>query len=339
MPAAFKNHHVAPEHAGLALVAALRKFLPGEPWSAVRRLVENRHVQINGNLCTDEGRRLCEGDVVKVWDEPRVAPPSEDEIRIFFQDTHLIVVEKPAGITTERHAEERDWPARRKQRQPTIDEIVARILQRQQGKRQSKTPSPRPSPGGRGRNVPRVRLVHRLDRDTSGVMVLALSADAERLLVQMFRRHDIHRVYQAIAVGRVAEQTIESQLARDRGDRRRGSTTLPGTGKRALTHVRPLEHLDGYTLVECRLETGRTHQIRIHLAEAGHPLCGEKVYNKPLFKKPNLDRSGAQRQALHAATLAFKHPITGEQLSFSTPMPADMGRLLVKLRGGKRAVP
>ena len=106
-----------------------------------------------------------------------------------------------------------------------------------------------------------------------------------------------------------------------------------------MTHVRPLEHLDGYTLVECRLETGRTHQIRIHLAEAGHPLCGEKVYNKPLFKTPSIDRSGAQRQALHATTLAFKHPITGQELSFTTPMPADMGRLLVKLRGGKRAVP
>ena len=329
MPAAFKNYHVAPEHAGLALVAALRKFLPGEPWSAVRRLVENRHVQINGNLCADEGRRLTEGDVVKVWDEPRDAPPSEDEIKILFQDGHLIVVEKPAGITTERHAEERHWPAQRKQRQPTIDEIVARILQRRQGKRH----------GGRQTRPPRVRLVHRLDRDTSGVMVLALSADAERLLVQMFRRHELYRVYQAIAVGRVEEQTIESQLARDRGDRRRGSTTLPNTGKRAVTDVRPLEHLDGYTLVECRLETGRTHQIRIHLAEAGHPLCGEKVYNKPLFKTPSIDRSGAQRQALHATTLAFKHPITGQELSFTTPMPADMGRLLVKLRGGKRAVP
>src|SRR6516225_11948658 len=169
MPVAFKNHHVVAEHVGLTLVAGLRKFLPGEAWSAVRGLVENRHVQINGNLCVDEGRRLCEGDVVKVWDEPRDAPPSEDEVKILYQDAHLIVVEKPAGITTERHAEERHWPAQRKQRQPTIDEIVARVLQRQKGRgRQGKAP-----------RSPRVRLVHRLDRDTSGVMVLALSADAE----------------------------------------------------------------------------------------------------------------------------------------------------------------
>ena len=132
MSAAFQNYHVASDQSGLALVAALRQFLPGQSWSAVRRLVENRHVQINGNLCLDEGRKLQEGDVIKVWDEPRDAPPSEDEVKILFQDAHLIVVEKPSGITTERHAEERHWPARRKQRQPTIDEIVARILQRRQ---------------------------------------------------------------------------------------------------------------------------------------------------------------------------------------------------------------
>ena len=112
--------------------------------------------------------------------------------------------------------------------------------------------------------------------------------------MQMFRKHDMHRVYHAIAQGRVEARTFDSSLVRDRGDRRRGSTRLPKVGKRAVTHVRPLEYLDGYTLVECRLETGRTHQIRIHLAEAGHPLCGEKVYNKPLFGKPIVDRSGAQ---------------------------------------------
>ena len=135
MPADFKNYHVAPEQSGLALVAALRQFLPGEPWSAVRRLVENRHVQINGNLCLDEGRKLQQGDVVKVWDEPRNAPPEPEDIKILFQDAHLIVVEKPAGVTTERHAEEQHWPSRRKQRQPTIDELVARILQRRRDAR------------------------------------------------------------------------------------------------------------------------------------------------------------------------------------------------------------
>jgi 23S rRNA pseudouridine1911/1915/1917 synthase len=330
--AGFTNYHVTEQHAGLALVAALRQFLRSQAWSAVRRLVENRHVQINGNLCLDEGRKLQPGDVVKVWDEPRNAPPEPDDIKILFQDAHLIVVEKPAGVTTERHAEEQHWPARRKQRQPTIDELVVRILQRRRGTRSSGSRVGQRRCGKPAR-PPRVRLVHRLDRDTSGVMVLALSAEAERLLVQMFRKHAIHRVYYAIAQGRVEARTLESSLVRDRGDRRRGSTKLPKVGKRAVTHVRPLEYFDGYTLIECRLETGRTHQIRIHLAEAGYPLCGEKVYNKPLFGKPIVDHSGAQRQALHAAELGFKHPITGEELMFKTPLPADMGRLLVNLRG------
>jgi len=329
--AGFKNFHVASEQVGLALVAALRQFLSGEPWSAVRRLVENRHVQINGNLCLDEGRKLQPGDIVKVWDESRNAPPTLDDIKILFQDAHLIVVDKPAGVTTERHAEEQHWPARRKQRQPTIDEIVARILQRRRGTRLRV----RQRHGGKPARPPRVRLVHRLDRDTSGVMVLAVSAEAERRLVQMFRKHDLHRAYHAIAQGRVEARMLESSLVRDRGDRRRGSTKLPKIGKRAVTHVRPLEYLDGYTLVECRLETGRTHQIRIQLAEAGHPLCGEKVYNKPLFGEPIVDHSGAQRQALHAAELGFKHPITGEKMMFKTPLPADIERLLEKLRGEK----
>ena len=325
---AFRNYHVTPAQSGLALVAALRQFLPDQSWSAVRRLIESRRVQVNGNLCLDEGRKLQPTDVVKIWKEPRQAPPAPDEVKIVFQDAHLAIVEKPAGVTTQRHSEERDLSQRRRQMQPTLDEIVARILARKQ---------PGPRRGGGTRHGPRVRLVHRLDRDTSGVMVLALSAEAERRMVQMFRKHTIHRVYHAIVQGRVEAQTFESNLVRDRGDRRRGSTDLPDVGQRAVTHVRPLEYLDGYTLVECRLETGRTHQIRIHLAEAGHPVCGEKVYNQPLFRKPIKDASGAQRQALHAAELGFAHPITGEALRFTMPMPPDMVRLLERLRRGGKA--
>jgi 23S rRNA pseudouridine1911/1915/1917 synthase len=237
------------------------------------------------------------------------------------------VVEKPAGVTTGRHSEERSWPARRKQRQPTLEEIVARVLARQDaGKRGAPR---RASKAGR---AARVRLVHRLDRDTSGVMVLATSAEAERRLVHMFRKHAITRVYLAIVHGRVEEQTLDSRLVRDRGDRRRGSTTLPEVGKRAVTHVRPLECLQSYTLLECRLETGRTHQIRIQLAEAGHPVCGEKVYNKPLRGEPIADHSGAQRQALHASELGFPHPVTGQPLDFQMPLPADFQQLLARLR-------
>jgi 23S rRNA pseudouridine1911/1915/1917 synthase len=321
----FQNYHVTPAQAGLALLAAVRQFRAGDSWSTARRLVHNRHVQVNGNLCVDEGRKLQAGDVVKIWQEPREAPPRPEDIKIRHIDGHLVVVEKPAGVTTVRHAEEQLWPNRRKQSHPTLDEIVQQILTRKAaGKRR---------PRGKQAHGARVRPVHRLDRDTSGLMVLALSADAERGLIQLFRKHDIHRLYHAIVQGQVEERTFESNLVRDRGDRRRGSTTLPGVGKRAVTHVRPLEHLGDYTLIECRLETGRTHQIRIHLAEAGHPVCGEKVYNQPLFDKLVKDHSGAQRQMLHAAELGFVHPITGEKLHFKMPLPMDMARLLVKLRG------
>ncbi|MGD0897192.1 MAG: RluA family pseudouridine synthase [Thermoguttaceae bacterium] len=344
---AFHNYHVTDEQAGLALVAALRQFRPEESWSIARRWIQNRHVQVNGNLCVDEGRRLQPHDVVKLWQEPRQPPPQAEDVKIVYRDAHLVVVEKPAGVTTGRHSEEQSWPSRRKQVQPTLDEIVARILARQGRKGDRSNLPERPfgcsaqigpvpfSPGrrrGRPARSPRVRLVHRLDRDTSGVMVLALGAEAERQLVQMFRKHAIHRAYLAIVQGRVEEQTIESRLVRDRGDRRRGSTKLPEVGKRAVTHVRPVENLGDYTLLECRLETGRTHQIRIHLAEAGHPVCGEKVYNKPLFGKPLVDQSGAQRQALHAAELGFQHPVTGEPLRFQMRLPADMQRLLEELR-------
>ncbi len=240
-------------------------------------------------------------------------------------------------MTTLRHSEERNWSDRRKQHQPTLDEVVSRLLALRatpRGRVGDKPPPQverkRPAEG-----VPRtlpVRAVHRLDRETSGLMVFARTVPAERALVHQFRRHSIHRAYVAIAHGDVQAQTIASQLVRDRGDGRRGSTKLPKAGKRAVTHIRPLESLKDYTVVACRLETGRTHQIRIHLSEHGHFVCGDKVYCQPLFKKPLVDRSGAPRLALHAAELGFVHPITGESLDFTMPLPPDLQQLLNRLR-------
>src|SRR5262249_19568055 len=137
----------------------------------------------------------------------------------------------------------------------------------------------------------RLRAVHRIDRETSGLMVFARTVDAERLLATQFRAHSLHRVYLAVALGDVRDQTFESYLVPDRGDGRRGSTNNRKLGKRAVTHVKPVERLNGHTVVECRLETGRTHQIRIHLSEAGHPLCGDKVYRGPFPGRPILDES------------------------------------------------
>ena len=136
--------------------------------------------------------------------------------------------------------------------------------------------------------------MHRLDRDTSGLLVFARTAEAQQHLEHQFRTHSTRRRYLAVVRGAVESQTIESRLVRDRGDGRRGSTTLPNVGRRAVTHVRAVERLGDYTLIECRLETGRTHQIRIHLSELGHPLCGDKVYGQPLFRPGKPDESGAR---------------------------------------------
>jgi 23S rRNA pseudouridine1911/1915/1917 synthase len=327
---AFRNYHVTDKQSAFTLVAALRQFRPGDSWATLRRLVGNRHVEVNGTLCANETRKLKAGDVVKVWLEPRNPLPQPEDLRIRYLDRHIVVVEKPAGVTTLRHPEERFWPKRRKQFQPTLDEMLRDILARKQAGKPA-------AAAKRRRRAPFLRAVHRLDRDTSGLMVFALSPEAERKLVHMFRKHAMERVYLAIVQGRVAEQTFESHLVRDRGDGLRGSTDLPGVGRRAVTHVRPLQQLDGYTLIECRLQTGRTHQIRIHLAEAGHPVCGEKVYCRRRSGRALADRSGAPRQALHAAELGFNHPITGEPLHFEMPLPPDLSRLLARLSAADRA--
>ncbi len=316
--------HVAPDQTNQTLAAALRQWFPGTSWAQVRKLVEGRRVTIHGNICLDSARRLKEGEPVRVLAQATAAVPTQEDIRIRYLDAHLVVLEKPAGMTAIRHPEEEDWPARRKQLQPTLDELLPKVIARQEKKR--------PTRGA----LPHIRPVHRLDRETSGLMVFARTVEAERYLGKQFRKHAIQRHYLAIVLGHPKPQTIESHLVRDRGDGRRGSTTLPGVGKRAVTHIELVEKLDGYTLVRCRLETGRTHQIRIHLAEKGHPVCGEKVYNKPLFGPPIPDPSGAPRLGLHAAELGFEHPLTGKPMRFEMPLPSDLKCFLDRLRQASR---
>src|SRR5262249_40567492 len=159
-----------------------------------------------------------------------------------------------------------DWPKRRKQIQPTLDELLPRVITQIEGRR-SKRGVQRP-----------VRTVHRIDRDTSGLVVFARTRSAEQKLAEQFRRHTTQRRYLATVGGQINAKTSSTRLVRDRGDGRRGSTELKDVGKQAITHVQPLESTGLYTLIQCRLETGRTHQIRIHLSEQGHPVCGEKVY-------------------------------------------------------------
>jgi 23S rRNA pseudouridine1911/1915/1917 synthase len=324
-----KIFRILPRQVGDTLGAAMRQWMAGQSWSQVRKLILSRRVMINGNVCVDDARRLKLQDVVKLLTHPSVAPPTEADIRIVYLDRHVVVVEKPAGVTSTRHKEEKNWPARRKQIQPTLDEMLPDVIARQEGRKNVKAKGL-----GKKNKLPPVFAVHRLDRETSGLMVFARTTVAQKHLEHQFRKHTTGRCYLAIAHGDLKQQTIESHLVRDRGNGIRGSTTLPATGKQSVTHVRPVEKIGDYTLVECRPKTGRTHQIRIHLSEIGHPLCGEKIYLQPLFRKPIKDTSGAPRLALSAVELAFQHPITGETMHFKSNMPADLRQFIETLRKG-----
>ncbi|HEY0983356.1 RluA family pseudouridine synthase [Schlesneria sp. T3-172] len=309
---------------GKTVLAVLRAAVPGESWSRLRQQLAKSHVSVNGVLCLEEARRLKLHDVVALSSRP-VATPRPSDVEILFLDPHVVVVAKPSGMMTHRREEEERWSADKKSLQPSLEEAVAALLGRrmQQG-----------SPPGRSRHLrmPALRVVHRLDRDTSGLLVIARSAEAEDGLINQFRRHTAHRIYWAIVHGHPIEETIESNLVRDRGDGRRGSVNNPKIGKRAVTHVRPLEDLGAYSLVECQLETGRTNQIRIHLSERGHLVCGDVKYRQPFAAPMIEDRSGAPRLALHAAELGFVHPITGEELYFRRPFPDDLTGFYDRLR-------
>ena len=314
-------HHVTAADHGTTLAAFLRARLDGASWSRAQKLVRSRHVLIHGNIATDPARRLKEGEVVKVLEMSAPRLPGAGDVRIVHLDDAVVVVDKPPGVTTTRHHEERSWPARRRQMQPTLEELVPEAIQRRlmaRGGAKKRRPAP-------------VLAVHRIDRETSGLVAFARTVPAARILAEQFRLHTTHRRYLALVVGRTRGGTIRSHLVRDRGDGRRGSAD-DDDGKLAVTHVAPVEHFgDAYTLVECRLETGRTHQIRIHMAESGHPVCGERVYHQTRRNSAK-DESKAPRVMLHAAELGLVHPESGEELRFESPVPADMRRVLAALR-------
>lgn len=306
--------------AGQTLAAVLRRRLADQSWNQVRRLVAARRVQIDGALCQDPARRLKEGETVEVLAKP--APvhrgATVDGLVVRHLDDDLVVVEKASGINTVRHPAERDWDDRRRELSPTLEDLTQRAVAERLG---------RPK-----HTLPRLRIVQRLDKETSGLVVFARSVPAERGLGKQFHAHTVTRRYVAVVPGFLTPRTVSSWLVRDRGDGRRGSGP-EGQGKLAVTHVDVLERLPRHTVLLCQLETGRTHQIRIHLAEAGHPVCGEKVYNRKPGGEAIPDDSEAPRLALHAAELGFEHPTTGEHLHWEMELPLDLQGFLNRLRG------
>jgi 23S rRNA pseudouridine1911/1915/1917 synthase len=293
-------------------VAALVREQTGVSWSRARKLCSDGRVRVDGERCLDPAARVRAGATVAIDEHgPKLGkgPLSKDAI-VFF-DRDLVVVDKPPGMLS---------VADEAGNKGTLAEY-ARIVLRRLDSRARDT--------GLG-------VVHRLDKDTSGLMAFTRTAEAKRALASQFRSHDIERIYHAIAHGNVADADIDTHLVLDRGDGLRGSYghyrhgrgDPPADAKRAATHVRPIAALSGATLVECRLETGRQHQIRIHLAELGHPLVGEKVYIRD-YAGPKID---APRAMLHARTLGFTHPRTGAHLSFERDAPDDFARMVESLR-------
>jgi 23S rRNA pseudouridine1911/1915/1917 synthase len=188
-------------------------------------------------------------------------------------------------------------------------------------------------------HLPRGGIVHRLDKDTSGLMVVAKTLPAHTALVDMLSRHDVERQYEAVVLGTlVAGGTVDAPIGRHMGDRLRQAVRDEEDGKRAVTHYRLRERFRAHSLLQCSLETGRTHQIRVHMAHINHPLVGDPLYGGglrlPKGATPELVAvlRGFRRQALHAERLAFEHPVTGEPMSFSAERPADQQALIDALR-------
>lgn len=321
---------VTSAQAGQTLAAVLRARLPGWSWTRVRALIDTRRVTVRGELCRDPARRLKEGDAVELLRRPLPPPPPPQSIIIRHLDEHVVVVEKPAGISSVRHPAELAWREERKELTPTLHDLVRQQIAApfgngRRGEGVASSASPRTS-----RDGSRLRIVHRLDKETSGLLVFARSVQAESALGKQFHAHSVTRRYVAIVSGSPSAGTIRSNLVRDRGDGRRGSGEI---GKDAITHVEIIERLGAFALVGCRLETGRTHQIRIHLSENATPVCGDKVYHLGRDGREMPDHSGATRLMLHAAELGFVHPVTRLPLHWEMPPPADFQATLDRLRG------
>jgi len=277
--------------------------------STLQRWIEDGRVTVDGVPVAPSWRARAGARVVV---EPAPPPPSDAEpepipLSILLEDTHLLVLDKPSGMVVHPGPGHRSGT------------LVNALLHHA-----------RVDPGSDPR---RPGIVHRLDKDTSGVMVVAKTDAAREGLVALFRVHDIERRYLAIVVGAVpGALTVDAPIARHPVHRKRFSSTT-GRGKPARTRVTVLERLHGTTLIECRLETGRTHQIRVHLADRGWPILGDPTYGRRSRDPRLLEVAQALgRQALHATVLGFRHPITGEPLRFEVPPPADFAEALARLR-------
>ncbi|MDX3910025.1 MAG: RluA family pseudouridine synthase [Sphingobium sp.] len=303
------------EHSGARLDKALAALLPDLSRERIKALIlEGRVSGPGGRAAADPSMKVALGQAFSV----HVPPPTEAHaiaediaLTVVYEDADLIVIDKPAGMVVHPAAGNGDGT------------LVNALLHHCAGQL-----------SGIG-GVARPGIVHRIDKDTSGLLVAAKTDKAHEGLARQFKDHSIERLYAAIVAGRPLPPagTISQWLGRSDSDRKKMAVQPEGRGKHAVTHYRTLEPLRDATLVECKLETGRTHQVRVHMAHLGHPLIGDPVYSKSKKHfKSLLETLSFDRQALHARTLGFIHPVTSRALSFESHIPPDMQELLSRLR-------
>ena len=305
---------VPAEMAGWRLDRALATLLPTYSRERLKALISSGQVTRDGALARDPAAKTIEGAVYAVAVPPPTPAHNEAQdipLEIVFEDDHLLVVDKPAGMVVHPAAGNFDGT------------MVNALLHHCKGRL-----------SGIG-GVARPGIVHRIDKDTSGLLVVAKTDPAHEGLAAQFAKHTIDRRYVAIVAGqpKTGSGTVDAPLARSATNRKKIAIVGEGRGKRAVTHWTLVEPLKQAALVECRLETGRTHQVRVHMASIGHPLLGDPVYGRARPEHRDiLRRLGFERQALHAARLGFVHPVTGGALTFHSAIPSDMQQLLSCLR-------
>lgn len=271
--------------------------------SAVAKLIENGSVTVNGAPIS-KSKTLSAGDEISL-DVPEptelAAVPQDLPIEVVYEDDDLAVVNKPQGMVVHPAAGNPDGT------------LVNALLYRFQGRLSGINGMIRPG------------IVHRIDKNTSGLLVVAKNDFAHLRLAELIKAHDFTREYEAICVGRFKESSgrIDAPIGRDKNDRKKMCVTLTNS-KIAITYFTQVEELDGCSHMVFRLETGRTHQIRVHCAYMGHPILGDDVYGKPY--------KGCKGQCLHARKLGFRHPRTDEYMEFDSPLPEYFVKLLKTLR-------
>ena len=290
---------------GERLDAFLSRSVEDLSRSAAQKLLEEGCVKRNGKP-GKKNDRLEPGDAIDVTipePKPLEAVPTKMDLEIAYEDEDVLVINKPKGLVVHPAAGHED------------DTLVNGLLYAR-GDSLS---------GING--VLRPGIVHRIDKDTSGLLIAAKNDHAHRALAAQLKDHTLARTYVCIVCGNIREDsgTIDAPIGRDPADRKKMCVTKKD-GREAVTHWRVLERFPGYTLLECRLETGRTHQIRVHLAWRSHPILGDTVYG---HRKPEL---GMDTQCLHARELTFLHPRTGERVTVQCELPEYFQELLQKLR-------